>query len=363
MRFHCPGIYHELELGTPDVAIALNSGIFEYDAWHPTIALLDAAAVPFYFTDYSECGLLAASVALQEVHALSLSLPPTLNPFRQPMQRAQIACDFGLDVPWVSNGFIAAVNSKPPKLPRPPRGDVASSGERVGRDGTPLPSDAPPQPSLPDAPPQPSLPDAPPQPPQPPHPPPHPPHPPLRPLPPQPTSPTPLFGGALTIGLVGDWLDASDVRPVPDHQEVWTERGGAQRTLIVEILDLDTVDAPYAKAPRVHFEELAETNGAREASVLSSCALPGALGPRLQAAVGPAWGLRGVQELPDRTRLHVHLRLLRLREQSTDILVSLCRAIAPSSDSQEPPSDADADAETITALVRSLEIEDWGLFG
>ena len=31
---------------------------------------------------------------------------------------------------------------------------------------------------------------------------------------------TPLFGGALVCSLPTGWIDASDLRPVPDNQEV-----------------------------------------------------------------------------------------------------------------------------------------------
>ena len=36
-----PPAYHELALPAPDVAVALNSGINEYEEWHPTSAQLD----------------------------------------------------------------------------------------------------------------------------------------------------------------------------------------------------------------------------------------------------------------------------------------------------------------------------------
>eukprot|EP00966_Prymnesium_polylepis_P190837 4422795-Prymnesium_polylepis.1 len=172
---------------------------------------------------------------------------------------------------------------------------------------------------------------------------------------------TPLFGGALAIALEGDWLDASDVRPVPDHQEVWTERNGT-RALVVEILE--RVDAPTdTAAAAAHFEELSSTNAAKKAAVLSSSTLTiDALSASLRTAAPPALALLGVQELPDDTWLQVHLRLLRLRQQTTDILVSLCRPTEAS------PSDAAADGATqdaamIDGLLRSLEIRDWGLFG
>ena len=39
------------------------------------------------------------------------------------------------------------------------------------------------------------------------------------------TATTDLYGGALTAALPADWIDASDVRPVPDNQEVCERHG------------------------------------------------------------------------------------------------------------------------------------------
>ena len=56
------------------------------------------------------------------------------------------------------------------------------------------------------------------------------------------------FGGAIFVSAPGGWLDASDVRPVPDHQEVWLERAATARALIVELLELaaDATDGDAA---------------------------------------------------------------------------------------------------------------------
>ena len=84
---------------------------------------------------------------------------------------------------------------------------------------------------------------------------------------------TPLFGGALTCALPASWLDCSDARPVPDHQEVWLERDGKCRSLIIEILELaeeatdDAREEPEAQQhdPERHGEDrVAEAEEAAE---------------------------------------------------------------------------------------------------
>ncbi len=46
-----------------------------------------------------------------------------------------------------------------------------------------------------------------------------------------------LFGGAIVAQLPDGWMDASDARPVPDNQEVWLEPDGAERSVVIEILE------------------------------------------------------------------------------------------------------------------------------
>jgi hypothetical protein len=68
----------------------------------------------------------------------------------------------------------------------------------------------------------------------------------------------------------------------------------------------------------------------------------------------------------------VQLRLLRLREQATDLLITLSRPVdaTPNASGKEQAAAVDdgsaaaaADAEMVTAVMQSLEIHDWGLFG
>lgn len=72
------------------------------------------------------------------------------------------------------------------------------------------------------------------------------------------------FGGALRAALPSSWLDASDARPVPDHQEMWHQGGGegaASSALLVEIVEHDAAVADGA-AGRHFFADAAEGAGA-----------------------------------------------------------------------------------------------------
>ena len=207
------------------------------------------------------------------------------------------------------------------------------------------------------------------------------------------TAETPLFGGALAVNLPTGWLDCSDARPVPDHQEVWLEREGQCRSLIIEILER-AEEASDDKCALFHFIDIAEANGATGQRITYNDALPKtALHGSLAQAVGPCFALHGVQVLPpdgaatrlgrepaeaqaqaDTVQLELALAVLRLPRQQTDLLVSVNRArplpgTADSPDAERAAVeaqqlvDANEDAALLASVVGSLEVREWGLFG
>ncbi len=183
----------------------------------------------------------------------------------------------------------------------------------------------------------------------------------------------PLFGGALSCELPHGYLDASDVRPVPDHQEVFTAPHAADGRLVVfELLDA-LLDAPQLiDAAAEHFDELAHRNGATASTVHACRPLPPATAPTAAvadaraaadaadaadapaAAAAAAVELSGSQRLPSGTQLHVALVLWRLAAQSTDVLLSVCRPRCPEATTADPL--------LVRALHASLRIHDWSLF-
>ena len=171
-----------------------------------------------------------------------------------------------------------------------------------------------------------------------------------------------LFGGAVTASVVGAWFDASDVRPVPDHQEVWCERAGAERSLVIELLD--RVEAPDDAAATEHFEELASGNDASSSAVVSTQRLPVAACHEAMRTAGLAFHLRGKQvsaSCPG--TLHVELVLLRLAAPSTDLLITVTRQAAADVATAVASEKAEADRALVLAVLSSLRVCDWGLFG
>jgi len=103
-----------------------------------------------------------------------------------------------------------------------------------------------------------------------------------------------LFGGAMRTVLPKRFRDVSDVRQVPDHQEVWQDIGGAaaagridfnDAAVVVEILDYQNV--ADKNSIRYFFEDLADGNG---------CPSDSEGGRRfLWSEVGGRFGVTGVE--------------------------------------------------------------------
>ena len=121
------GLYHELHLPTPDLAIAPNAGLAiggYRDRWPPTLRYLEKKQIPFLFSDYSEQsiekGLAVARVVsetlarVQGKEGLPAALggakgPSTgvlINPFRAPMRLPRVD-DGSVGHPTISNGWFA----------------------------------------------------------------------------------------------------------------------------------------------------------------------------------------------------------------------------------------------------------------
>ena len=74
--------------------------------------------------------------------------------------------------------------------------------------------------------------------------------------------------------------------------------------------------------------------------------------------------LQGVQDVSPAVLLHVRLALMRLAVHGTDILITLHRPLPrpPSLDAEDSLDAAAADTDLLHALLRSIRVDDYGLF-
>ena len=188
-------------------------------------------------------------------------------------------------------------------------------------------------------------------------------------------SPQPLFGGAIVCDIPIGWRDVSNVRQVPDHQEVWQSQD--EILLVVEILERQPVEDSRAAA--FFFEDLAESNAVDEQQEGNLYFQPSAvpLGTNVEGAVVCAG--RGLQKMATRSQpssgnergaadnhkicwASIELCVLRLPSVQTDILVTTTR---PSSN-EEPRAVAHGSlpwSPDFQRILSSLQVRDWGLFG
>lgn len=223
----------------------------------------------------------------------------------------------------------------------------------------------------------------------------------------------PLYGGAVQLRLPSGMIDASDLREIPDHQEVFISPLGDDSCAIVEIVDYQE-DIGDAEAAQFYFGDLASQNeasdGAGDSVIESVEALTAAQAPCLLStpalASPPSSGIkaflvRGKQRIAKfkesqaaKNDVFISMLVLRLPSVSSDVLISISCPTAISTSSSSVGGAAElAGLNTVTSLARtgagsdernalmleptlngvpaeaamkeiiaSVQINDWGLF-
>ena len=200
-----------------------------------------------------------------------------------------------------------------------------------------------------------------------------------------------LFGGALTINVPSEWRDVSEVRQVPDNQEVYQdctadpgqemELVGTGGCVIVEILERQQVSDEEAAS--FFFWDLAETNGivkdeekkkglsysqifdvgvSEDSKTIGSNDknLMPALSSKVKActcigdqSIGP---LRGQTKTDKSSRVRVELCAVRLVSVETDVLLTLTMPYCSQYDKKLGLS------SLLRYMLGTFKVEDWSLF-
>ena len=190
--------------------------------------------------------------------------------------------------------------------------------------------------------------------------------------PPPPQPPHPLFGGALSAVLPHSAKDTSELREIPDNQEVFAHEHTDQ-SLIVELVEYQEQVADQ-DAARYHFEDIAGSNKALEPGAFQVTGLVSLSKPELSlSACSSAWMLTGTQCVSKfneeaRNTVTLHLGLLRLPQFSTDVLITFNDPQRISPDSSSSVASAQTHTEPWTVqdfqrLLQTLTLHNPGLFG
>lgn len=146
----------------------------------------------------------------------------------------------------------------------------------------------------------------------------------------------PLYGGAIQAFLPTTFLDVSDMRPVPDHQEVHIDPAN-DSCVIVELLDMDTEHGDGEGAIRHQFDELSSHNESHSTILLGNqvLTLPPAFIPSLDGRV-ERYAVIGIQNIQKHRSANapvdlviIMMVLLRIPHITTDVVITLNIPVPP----------------------------------
>ena len=166
-----------------------------------------------------------------------------------------------------------------------------------------------------------------------------------------------LFGGAMRITLPSTLIDVSDLRPVPDNQEVFCTTDGSH-SVVVECLEYQA-DVPDNGIAQHLFDDLVDANGGTAKAPTHTIhsnqfALPFAD----SLGLTKVW-LQGQQSLAKGHEMHhitIHLCAIRVPQHRSDLLISFSSPEEPSAE------DNDTIARLFGNIIQSFAVLDWSVF-
>ncbi|KAI9772560.1 MAG: hypothetical protein M1835_006266 [Candelina submexicana] len=180
-----------------------------------------------------------------------------------------------------------------------------------------------------------------------------------------------LFGGAMVADLPSGFADVSDIRQVPDNQEVYLDKDGFT-SIIIDITERVDDSLSDEAALRFHFKDVVESGEGVKvwSTAATTCSqLPtGTPAYSLFATQYRASGHTRGSPSPDFTE--ILMTLVRLQAQKTDLVITIN---APYLQGQSVMEDPDLEQGRVVKhnelalsyrdhLLRSLVIRDWTLF-
>ncbi|XWS69728.1 hypothetical protein CRYUN_Cryun04dG0204100 [Craigia yunnanensis] len=190
----------------------------------------------------------------------------------------------------------------------------------------------------------------------------------------------PLFGGAISTAFPLRFQDVSNIRQVPDHQEVFVDPS-RDESLIFELLDYKHEVGDDGSAAVWFLQDLAIEQDGEGFTLLEQSAVVEASGlcyrnipAVVTTAVGQMAVSKGRQGREAQNIIKVYLANIRLKEVGTDVLITAYEPILinPLSESASTVGAGLAIpamqsgfmpmVEVFKLAVTNLKVNDWGLF-
>ena len=164
----------------------------------------------------------------------------------------------------------------------------------------------------------------------------------------------PLFGGAAHCNVPSVWIDASLLRDIPSHQEVYVHKEGGE-SVIIEILQHEESVSDEA-AGEFFFKDLADADAAvswqlDSASSVQPCSFLGAPGTRIDVSGVQVKGKSGPHAVA--APVGVFMTVFRSPQFQSDILVT-CHF--------DNPTDESHNRTVAQTIADSLQFTDAALF-
>lgn len=189
-----------------------------------------------------------------------------------------------------------------------------------------------------------------------------------------------LFGGAVSTTFPIRFQDVSNVRQVPDHQEVFVDPE-RDESLIIELLDLK-MDVADSGSATWFIQDLANEQEAEGTTITEQSAVFEApelcyrnMPSVITTAVGQMAVAKGRQGREAQNLVKVYLANIRLKEVGTDVLITAYEplVINPLSESATAvgagmavpaaQSGVMPMAEVFKLAVSNFKVHNWSLFG
>ncbi|KIY65041.1 Mog1p/PsbP-like protein [Cylindrobasidium torrendii FP15055 ss-10] len=170
-----------------------------------------------------------------------------------------------------------------------------------------------------------------------------------------------LFGGAITAIAPVNLIDASEIRQVPDTQEVLLYPD-SDASIIVEVLER-VQPSDYREAVKFHFDSLAHDNSATDSSVVSVDIVLNDRGDGTPAIIS----LSGTQKIQKFNReavddVQILMALYRVEQKNVDLVVTFNVPTQTETGGGLDEHGAQLVRSQFEQFTRSLKIVDFGLF-
>jgi len=173
-----------------------------------------------------------------------------------------------------------------------------------------------------------------------------------------------LFGGAITATLPANVIDASDIRQIPDTQELFLF-SESDISIILEVLERVEVEDP-TEAIKFHFNSIAHDNDAQTAVVHAVEQVPTTsvdtdIIPGASILYGTQHVAKFNRPTPDEVR--IFLAVFRVIAKNVDLVLTFNVPVVTEGN-KGAADDAGLTAAKVQfeEAVRSLKIVDYGLF-